>query len=204
MLEQIRPYLGISLERFRQDEFARKDLVGRVHQKIQEALDQIKSTSEAAGNETWGGSLTRRVSSAWTAIRHPINTYYGPQTELLGLGWGTSDFIDSYSATYVANGPKYRTPGGYANNKEDSGDTMEAIHPCVGFRLLKKPDYKLGGMTEISRQRGKDGWEYVIGGAAPLPEYRMKESLDSYNSFERYDIQDEDVLKYIQGLDDGR
>lgn len=197
MFEQISPYLGIDRTKFSLEDMDRRKYVEEHHAKIRSEQEQ-REKEAAAAKKSWGKSIARGISSAVGAIRHPIQTYYGPDIGLWGLGWATSDFPDSYGPKYYANGPKYRTPGAYTldSHTKETGQTNESIHPCVGWRLKKKPDYKVAGQVKISH---KDDGSYVIGGVS-LPEYQMRKDLEYYDSFERVILVDEEVKAYVEGL----
>ncbi|KAF3012246.1 hypothetical protein E8E14_011082 [Neopestalotiopsis sp. 37M] len=143
MLDQIRPHLSIDWEKHEHYIRERDEQIRMLNFFASEEDVRLKAEAEERKKENyfqaglrWAGTSVHAVkkttadtyNSWWNKIEpeKPKN-----QTHF-DFGWGTGSVIDSYTWTYVANGPSARTPHGYT---QESGRTHESVHPVVGYRM---------------------------------------------------------------------
>lgn len=223
MLDQISSHVSINKEVIKKDARARQDYMTKLNRKHE--LELAQDHSEAA-ERSWGQWASHALATAAGTVMYPLTGPKKPEPIRYDMGWGTGTIIDSYTRMYHLNGPKPRTPGGYAppQQYDAPGSTNEEIHPTVGYRytifknLAEKLDKELmyhpAGLKEgYSREPNAEGrWVYLFPDEVVLREYQIpsdgfeRETLGQawdteWKDSERKPLSRETPARYMRRLD---
>ncbi|KAE8350090.1 hypothetical protein BDV28DRAFT_139818 [Aspergillus coremiiformis] len=214
MLDQIKGFLSLNERTLFEEEELRQARLN----KLNWALDRYKEKEKMWKTEPWGKWLWRNGQRVASSIRHPLTPSDAPAYDKhRKYGWGTGDLPDSFDVTYRLNGSKTRTPRRYLRDpktKEILGETFEEIHPTVGFRVKQtaedeeaskryRPIWLTGDRYDRRRKKNGKGNEYWFKYPGEteyevLPEWELETDDRSY---ERYAVQGEEALDYVDTVD---
>lgn len=190
MLDQVKPYISLD-----------EEYLVKVRTNMELHISTL--VERPPRDESW----TAKIKRAAKAFKSPFTSAIEQTEKQRSYAWGTSELTDSFTAFYLLNGSKRRTPGGYDLLDQDGqmfGDTFEYIHPVVGFRAKEVPSYTpIGPGIAYERRKildaeGRPSVVYNLGGSRKLlPEWQLG-GLDSY---ERLVIAGKSAYDYVDELD---